>query len=153
MLLYTILTPLIIILTGLTICELKTGIIPNEVTLPLAIYLLVITPFDGHLSMANHWFALVTAILLLALVNRILNKLYSRDQSLGGGFMKLFAALSIAMGIQETVISLALFCILGTVFGFILRNRIAYLPSTPILLAALAGTYLWYFYGSSYLIM
>lgn len=127
----------------LFVSDITYMLIPNRVLLfflPLFILLRIIRPLDPWWSSVAGAFIGVAVIAVIILVSR---------GGMGAGDMKLFGVLGIVLGIEKTMLTFFLACMLGAIIGIgLLLSKVIHrkqpVPFGPYIVAASIFTY---FYG------
>lgn len=115
---------LAIILLGVALVDLETGIIPDGFILIGIINFILFTCFKGGTIISTlvngvlSGIAIAVPILFLALVmDRVLKK-----ESMGGGDIKLFFMVGLYFSIQSNVLLVLLSCIFGIIFTYVFQS-------------------------------
>ena len=122
------LVPILLLLWGLValvIIDIRSGLLPDAITLPLLWLGLLLNPLLGSVSLPQALWGVATAWLFLQLVNLCYHSL-RRRQAIGGGDIKLFAALGAYVGWQGFLPLLLLASVLGLLQA--LLNGVLHLP-------------------------
>ncbi|MEQ6389143.1 prepilin peptidase [Bacillaceae bacterium S4-13-58] len=135
---------LISLLHIITVSDLSYMIIPNKILLVflvLFIFLRIITPLNPWYDAGMGFIAGLVLLLLIALVSR---------GGMGGGDIKLFAVLGIALGLKKLLLAFFLSAFLGATIGLIglivgLVKRKNPIPFGPFISM---GALISYFYGT-----
>ena len=136
---------LISLLIIITVSDLHTQLIPDQVNLFFFLFLAVLRIFIPTEPWYDAYLAAVigfTLLLLIALISR---------GGMGGGDIKLFAVLGLALGIQNTIVTLLLAALIGSIVGLILMAFGRLKRGVPFAFGPFIalGALLAYFYGDS----
>lgn len=135
---------LLFFLITLTLQDLETYELDDDINFAGFIWFLVVSPFAGDLTSGLiGGLSISVPILLMSLVaDKVLGK-----ESMGGGDIKLFAMLGLHLGFPLTLLSLILSCFIGIFFAIVLRNKSAeeagMIPFGPSICIASFITALW----------
>jgi prepilin signal peptidase PulO-like enzyme (type II secretory pathway) len=131
-----IILPLIALLAGLTMHELRTDLIPNVITLPAAIYFLVVRLFVASVPW---WQYLVGSLAMLAFccILQLAIIFTFEVEGIGGGAIKLLAVVGSALGINLAIQVSVTLMVLAIIALSIGRFRKEISSSIFILLAVL----------------
>lgn len=133
-----VLLPLLSALLALFFTDLDEMLLPDAITLPLAVCGIVVAPWNGRLDLAPQWLGsgtigsrLAHALLgaafgyLLFLAIAVVGKLVFRKDAMGGGDLKLMLAVGAFLGMPSVVLTLFLGSIIGSLISlpFLLGGR------------------------------
>lgn len=130
------------------VSDIKYMIIPDKVLLFFAVLFLIERIF---IPLSPWWDSLIGAaagfFLLLSIA------FLSKGRGMGGGDIKLFAVLGLALGWKLVLLSFFLSCLVGSVIGLaaILAGKVKRRQPMPFGPSIMAGTLLAYFYGEELL--
>lgn len=140
------------LLLEMAIADIKYMIVPDQLVLLLVVTALGFIPFHGRGPIDGLWGALIGFGVLLFI--GILGKLIYKKDSLGGGDIKLFAALGLATGVDGILIILILTTLISAAHtGYLLmRKRIKVSDKRPMApyIAVSAAIYLVLLHQISY---
>ncbi len=131
--------PLVVLLVGLSVFEMKTTIIPDVVIFPATLYFLAVRIIIGP----NPWWHYPVALLgllLFFILCAALPEMLGGKEWLGGGAIKMTACVGLAFGMVQAVHVGLIFLALLLLCMVLLRlTRISTLPTSPIMLATVVG--------------
>ncbi|MRX56906.1 prepilin peptidase [Bacillus idriensis] len=130
------------------VSDIKYMIIPDKVLLFFAGLFLIERIF---IPLAPWWDSLIGAAAGFILLFSI--AFLSKGRGMGGGDIKLFAVLGLALGLKLVLLSFFLSCLAGSVIGLaaILTGKVKRRQPMPFGPSIMAGTLLAYFYGEELL--
>jgi leader peptidase (prepilin peptidase)/N-methyltransferase len=140
---------LFLLFIPLAVIDIKHQLIPDLFTLPgLAIGFLV-SLFPGPITPVQSLLGIIAGGLPLFLVGWLGEKLFKKEEAMGGGDIKMMAAVGALLGPQTVLMALALGSVMGSVIGITLMlfkklNKDRKIPFGPYLAL---GSVLAFFYG------
>lgn len=111
---------LLFFLITLTLQDLETYELSDEINFAGAIWFLILSPFAGDLS--SGLIGGLSISLPVFLISLVADKVLGKE-SMGGGDIKLLAMLGLHIGFPLTLLSLVLSCFLGIGFALIVPKR------------------------------
>jgi prepilin signal peptidase PulO-like enzyme (type II secretory pathway) len=139
--------PFICLLVVVTFNDLKRRVIPDVIILP-GIALVVLFRLWVHpLPFWNYIIAGLIGSGLFYVIALLLNAI-GRNDSIGGGDIKLLALVGLALGVKLTVLSILVLSLVGTLFGLLLvvtgrYRKMQIVPFAPFVASASAVSCLW----------
>jgi len=142
--LLVIIVPLSLLLGTVIVLELRTQLIRDVFVLPALLYFVVVRIFIGPDPWFTYVLSGVVAFTLLMGVSAALHRVLGGEW-VGGGAVKLFAAVAVALGLLATArASLALVFLFG--LGYSITSRLFQrdaIPSSPFITAAVVIAFVW----------
>lgn len=121
---FVILTLFVFILT-LTMTDIRAKLMPNKITYPGLVVILLLRLFIHPLGLTDYGIGFLVGGALLTMLALVPN-------GMGGGDVKLFALIGLALGWQGVLFALFYSCVFGTVFGLPLKWAGVIKPRQPI---------------------
>ena len=114
------------LLVIITVSDIAYMLIPNKVLLPFAVVLFVIRLF---IPLEPWWDSILGAVVgfLILFLIAVVSK-----GGMGGGDIKLFFVIGLALGTMQTLVTLFLAALIGSVVGMIILKRTGQGRKTPV---------------------
>lgn len=138
--------PLFFLLIGVIFYEIKTDFILDSVVYPAALFFLVISIIFGSRPWWHYPLGMISILFILVILAMIIESLFGTPM-IGGGCIKLLAAIGAALGIVLSLEVVALF--IGVMCIALLVSKSAFnigtIPSSPFILVSIICVYIWNF--------
>jgi len=142
--LLVIIVPLSALLGTAIVSELQTQLIRDIFVLPALLYFAAVRMFIGPEPQYTYVLAGVAAFTLFMGISAVLHQILGGEW-VGGGAIKLFATVAVALGLSPTArASIALVFLLG--IGYLIASRLFRqnaIPSSPFIAAAVVIAFAW----------